>query len=163
MQIARNIYSADGKVLLAEDVSLTDNYISSLKELGIMSLYITDHLIGKIEVDDLVRVQTKIEANKVVKESMSNIKKHANAQNAVVSLEFTDKDLKLYIYDDGKGFNVNESKPKADDINSGFGLYSIKERVELLEGEIAITSEAGKGTRINITIPLVQNEEEKNG
>ena len=45
MQIARNIFSADGKVLLAEGVSLTANYISRLREIGIRSLYITDQLI----------------------------------------------------------------------------------------------------------------------
>jgi HD-GYP domain-containing protein (c-di-GMP phosphodiesterase class II) len=84
MQIARNIYSAEGKVLLAEGVSLTDNFISRLRDLGIMSLYITDHLIGKVEVDDLVRVQTKIEANKMIKESMSNIRDGRNVNGEKV-------------------------------------------------------------------------------
>jgi HD-GYP domain len=74
MQVARNIYSADGQILLAEGVSLTANYINRLQELGIMSLYITDQLIGKVEVDDLVRIQTRIEAMKAVKEVMRNIR-----------------------------------------------------------------------------------------
>jgi HD-GYP domain-containing protein (c-di-GMP phosphodiesterase class II) len=74
MQLARNIDSADGRVLLSEGVSLTANYIERLRDLGIMSLYITDRLIGKVEVDDLVRVQTRNEANRMVKESMGNIR-----------------------------------------------------------------------------------------
>ncbi len=74
MQVARNIYSADGKVLLAEGVSLTAKYIGRLQDLGIMSLYITDQRIGKVEVDDLVRVQTRVEAMKEVKEVMGNIR-----------------------------------------------------------------------------------------
>jgi HD-GYP domain-containing protein (c-di-GMP phosphodiesterase class II) len=84
MQIARNIYSADGKVLLAEGLSLTDHYLQRLKELGIMSLYITDHLIGKVEVDDLVRVQTKTEANKAIKELMANIRDGRNVSGEKV-------------------------------------------------------------------------------
>ena len=41
MQIAKNIYTADGRVLLAEEVSLTVSYIEKLKELGVGSLYMS--------------------------------------------------------------------------------------------------------------------------
>jgi HD-GYP domain-containing protein (c-di-GMP phosphodiesterase class II) len=81
MQLARNIYSADGNILLAEGLALTNNYINRLRTLGIMSLYITDRFIGKVEVDDLVRIQTKNEANKVIKESMSNIRDGRNVSS----------------------------------------------------------------------------------
>ena len=57
------------------------------------------------------------------------------AQNVIVNLEFMEKELKLYIYDDGKGFDINDIKSKNEDINSGFGLLSMKERIELLSGE----------------------------
>lgn len=100
---------------------------------------------------------------RIVQEAISNIKKHSNAENVAVNLEFTPKELMLYIYDDGKGFNVEVLKTRNEDMNSGFGLFSMRERVELLSGDFNISSSPGKGTRINITIPFMQEEESANG
>lgn len=74
MRVARNIYSAEGQVLLTEGKPLTAGYIERLKELGVVSLYIIDDKIGRIEVDELVTVQTRIDATKIVKETMTNLK-----------------------------------------------------------------------------------------
>lgn len=95
---------------------------------------------------------------RIVQEAMSNINKHANAQNVVVNMEFFDDSLKLYVYDDGKGFDVEALKVKSEDINSGFGLMSMRERIELLDGEFEISSQIGKGTRVNIKIPFTKEE-----
>jgi two-component system, NarL family, sensor histidine kinase DegS len=95
---------------------------------------------------------------RIVQEAISNINKHAFAENVTISIEFLDELLKLYIYDDGKGFNTEDLKTRNEDINSGFGLFSMRERIELLNGEFSINSERGKGTRLNIGIPLVQEE-----
>lgn len=99
---------------------------------------------------------------RIVQESINNINKHSRAQNVAINVEFLERELKLYIYDDGRGFNICDIKAKRDDMTSGFGLLSMKERVELLSGEFNINSEPGKGTRINITIPLIQEEEAAN-
>ena len=99
---------------------------------------------------------------RIVQEAISNIRKHAFAQNAAINLEFLEKELKLYIYDDGRGFIVDKLKFKDEDINSGFGLFSMRERVELMNGELQLNSEPGKGTRLNITIPLAQEEGDAN-
>ena len=99
---------------------------------------------------------------RIVQESISNITKHANAQNVTISLEFLDKELRLYIFDDGKGFNVEKLNVRSDDISCGFGLISMRERVELLGGELSISSKPGKGTWLNIVISLIQEEEGTN-
>jgi HD-GYP domain-containing protein (c-di-GMP phosphodiesterase class II) len=75
MQLARNIYAAEGNILLAEGTCLNSKFIDQLKEFGISTLYIIDHRIGKIEVDELVKIQTKNEVIKLTKEVMTNIKK----------------------------------------------------------------------------------------
>lgn len=111
---------------------------------------------------DDIRPVISLTVFRIVQEAISNIGKHAEAQNITVNLEFTDTELKLYIYDDGKGFDVNSLKAKGEDMNGGFGLFSMKERIELLDGEFQINSEFGKGTRINIEIPLIQEEEKPN-
>lgn len=76
MQLARNIYSADGKVLLASGISLTDSYIARLHQLGISSLYIKDSFDGpqEVTVDELVKIQTRIDASKLTRDLMNNIR-----------------------------------------------------------------------------------------
>lgn len=109
-------------------------------------------------VYDDIRPAISLTVFRVVQEAINNIKKHAEAQNVVINLEFLDKELRLYIYDDGKGFRVEELKDRNKNINSGFGLISIRERIGLLNGEFQISSEEGKGTRLNILIPLNNDE-----
>ncbi|HHW48014.1 MAG TPA: sensor histidine kinase [Clostridiaceae bacterium] len=109
-------------------------------------------------VYDDIRPAISLTVFRVVQEAINNIKKHAEAQNVVINLEFLDKELRLYIYDDGKGFRVEELKDRNKNINSGFGLVSIRERIGLLNGEFQISSEEGKGTRLNILIPLNNDE-----
>lgn len=73
LRVARNIFSAEGHILLTEGMPLTAGYIERLRELGVASLYIIDEQIGRIEVEELVTVQTRIHATKIVKETMANI------------------------------------------------------------------------------------------
>jgi two-component system sensor histidine kinase DegS len=115
-------------------------------------------------VNDDLKSAISITVFRIVQEALNNIKKHAGASNAVVSLEFMeDKKLILHVFDDGKGFKVEELKSKKADMDGGFGLFSMKERIELLDGEFSIVSEPGKGTRLNIMIPLKQEEEDCDG
>lgn len=99
---------------------------------------------------------------RIVQESISNIRKHADAKSVTINMEFMEKELRLYIYDDGKGFDMESLKEKNGDIGGGFGLISMRERIDLLGGELDIHSEPGKGTRLNIVIPFIQEEEDTN-
>lgn len=100
---------------------------------------------------------------RIVQESMNNVVKHAKADNASVHIEFLNTELKLFILDDGQGFDPEKLKEHNEDISSGFGLVSMRERVELLGGEMLISSEPGRGTRLNISIPFTQDEEVTDG
>jgi two-component system sensor histidine kinase DegS len=111
--------------------------------------------------DDL-RPEISLTVFRIVQEAFNNIKKHACAQNVVLNLEFRGNDLKMYIYDDGKGFDEKKIKVDSEEINSGFGLLSMRERIELLGGDFKINSKAGMGTRLIITVPLVQKEDGEN-
>lgn len=99
---------------------------------------------------------------RIVQESVNNIRKHAEANSVIINMEFLERELRLYIFDDGKGFDTEKLKVQSDDISSGFGLFSMRERIDLLGGEMKISSEPGKGTRLNIIIPFVQEEEDTN-
>jgi len=86
---------------------------------------------------------------RIVQESLSNIAKHACACHIRVSLSETEGGLHLSVQDDGLGFDAAEVRKK-----SGLGLLSIRERVRLVHGKHRIVSEPGRGTAIEVTVPL---------
>lgn len=96
---------------------------------------------------------------RIIQEALNNIKKHSKANNVSVRMDIGLDKIYLRISDDGIGFNVDE---KIDSFNtkSGFGLYSIRERVDLLKGKIEIDSIIGKGTNIKVAVPLYEGEEQ---
>jgi len=100
---------------------------------------------------------------RIVQEALNNVVKHAKANTVVMQLEFLEDSLRLFVYDDGVGFDTARLKERNEDISSGFGLVSMKERIELLGGDMRISSEPGKGTRLNIIIPLTREEEVNDG
>jgi two-component system sensor histidine kinase DegS len=115
-------------------------------------------------VNDDLKSAISLTVFRIVQESLNNIRKHACASNAAVCLEFVeDKKLILHVYDDGKGFKVDELETRKPDMDGGFGIFSMRERIELLDGNFSINSEPGKGTRLNIMIPLKQEEEDLDG
>lgn len=90
---------------------------------------------------------------RVVSESLWNIEKHADADVITFNCMEQDGKCMLQIEDNGKGFSEN-SVGQSDDGRKHFGISLMKERVELMNGTIVITSEVGKGTKIAIEIPL---------
>jgi len=105
-----------------------------------------------------IRPAVSLTVFRIVQEALSNILKHAGAENVAINLEFSEDKIILHIYDDGIGFNIDEINQKSDDINSGFGIINMRERVELLGGDFEIKSEPGRGTAVNICIPLLNEE-----
>lgn len=85
---------------------------------------------------------------RIYQEALNNIRKHAHADNAEIKLSFDEENVYLSIQDDGIGFNADR------DMDGGFGLISIRERTRLLGGSLDISSEKGKGTRLDIKIPF---------
>ena len=88
-------------------------------------------------------------AFRLVQESLNNVAKHADAKNVAVSLDVTEREipaLRISICDDGRG--------DAESNGRGLGLVGMRERVDLLDGEMSINSAAGNGTDIAIHLPL---------
>lgn len=89
---------------------------------------------------------------RIVQEALNNIIKHARARRAVVRLEIMPSQVKMTITDDGVGFETN--KTMNDLSRDSFGLLGMKERVELLGGQLKVISAPGSGTDIIVTIPV---------
>lgn len=100
---------------------------------------------------------TELAAFRIVQEALTNIKKHSGADSADVKVEYIDNQIKLLISDNGKGFDKNKAREAKED--SGYGLLSMKERVELLNGKFEVKTSRGKGTRILASLSLDIKEE----
>jgi PAS domain S-box-containing protein len=84
-----------------------------------------------------------------VRELLINVIKHANAQNVKVSVRKVDDLINISVEDNGEGFDPTEVASKAT-----FGLFSIRERLEQLDGSFEIKSESGHGSKFTMTAPL---------
>ncbi|MGB3368326.1 MAG: sensor histidine kinase [Acidaminobacteraceae bacterium] len=91
---------------------------------------------------------------RLIQESFNNIRKHSEAKSATLSLEFGTKYLILIITDTGKGFIVDKVIESLKDYGKSFGVLGLHEMVDNLHGEIQISSRIGKGTVIQIKLPV---------
>jgi signal transduction histidine kinase len=86
-------------------------------------------------------------AFRVVQEALTNVVRHAQAKTAEVRLRALDGRLELEVSDDGVGLPATPA-------NTGFGLLGIRERVNGLDGTLALGPRPGGGTRLSVTLPL---------
>jgi signal transduction histidine kinase len=83
---------------------------------------------------------------RISQEALTNARKHGVASRVDVDLWEDESQVHLTVHDDGHGFD-----PEAK--TQGFGLTGIRERVELLSGELELASIADKGTTLTVTVP----------
>jgi two-component system sensor histidine kinase UhpB len=86
---------------------------------------------------------------RVAQEALTNIDRHAHTDHAQLSLWFQKERVILEVKDDGVGFHNPNNAGKA-----GWGLAGMRERAESVGGELHLQSEPGKGTRVEVSIPI---------
>jgi signal transduction histidine kinase len=87
---------------------------------------------------------------RVAQESLRNIARHSATANVRVVLSGRGDGVTLRVEDTGDGFDLNEVRGKG-----GLGLISMEERVRLIDGRFSIQSQPGKGTTVEVFVPLV--------
>lgn len=97
-----------------------------------------------------LRFKTDFEVSifRLVQESVSNALKHGKSKDIWVKIEWLRDTMNIIIKDSGRGFDQKEVKDKS------FGLIGMRERIELLKGDMTITSTIGNGAIIFFRIPL---------
>ncbi|WP_100332380.1 sensor histidine kinase [Bacillus xiapuensis] len=128
---------------LKKYLATVEEYVQSLNK----STKITFANIGEEK-----RLSSKLEVAlfRLIQESVQNALKHAEATAITVKLEINKHNVLAVIKDNGKGFNVKEKK------TGSFGIMGMKERLELLEGDMSIHSKPGDGTLVMITVPIIE-------
>jgi len=93
---------------------------------------------------------------RVVQESLNNAIRHARAQSVAVSVIERDGGIDIEVRDDGIGF-------EPDSRHSGFGLIGMRERLELVGGELRLVALAGGGSTVSASIPVASRPARERG
>jgi signal transduction histidine kinase len=94
--------------------------------------------------------------------SSNNIIKHSKANNVKVDLNFEEKQIRVLVFDDGEGFNLDKIKAVQSSSRPSLGLAGMRERAALLGGTVSIQSRLGNGTLVEALIPYHTKNEEPN-
>lgn len=95
--------------------------------------------------------KTELYLFRIIQEACNNIIKHSHADEFNIQLLFGTDSLKVFISDDGVGFDMEKLK---DPNSKGNGLFNISERTKDINGIIEFDSNKGEGTMISIEVPL---------
>jgi signal transduction histidine kinase len=129
---------------------LNDTVERFQRETGISARFLS-------ELEDLEMPQTVCrEVARIVQEGLVNVRKHSQAHQVLVRLGSVDGQWKVIIEDDGRGFSFAGRLSQEELERSGKGPVVIQERVRLIEGELTIESNPGRGSRLEITVPQKQ-------
>ncbi len=109
------------------------------------------------QIDALLDVEIEVVLFQVLRELLINVVKHANATCVEIRIRCRDNRMTLEISDDGDGFDATNVVTSSG--RGGFGLFNIRERLQLLGAAFEIDS--GPGTRVIVTAPLATGSDEK--
>ena len=106
----------------------------------------------RVRIDRNLRLpdNAELQLQRIVQESLANIRKHAQAKNVDVTLHQADGKVVAVLQDDGVGFNP-ELLGRAE--FPRFGLATMRERAESIGGTVRLDSSPGQGTRVTVEIP----------
>ncbi|MEJ2554795.1 MAG: GAF domain-containing sensor histidine kinase [Anaerolineae bacterium] len=92
----------------------------------------------------------------VVQEAITNAKKHAHASRIEIEVTPDDDNLAVVVRDNGVGFDTKAVTAHYEERGS-LGLLNMKERAEIMEGTLSISSQPGQGTAVVLRLPLATN------
>ncbi len=142
--VSHNLMPADlskGLILALENMCEQINYSSTTVKLHLNKT----EAVNRLQLDK----QHTILIYRMVQELVNNAIKYAQAQNIHINMDCEKNQLQLNLTDDGVGFDITTLEHK-----KGIGIKNIKERVQQLIGNMQLTSNIGKGTQFNISIPV---------
>ena len=97
--------------------------------------------------------EMEIACFRVVQETLTNVIRHAGAKVVTVKLEVTPEQVRIEVRDDGCGFDPSAALSAVAG-RRRLGLAGMRERMDLLGGELEIDSAPGRGTTVVATLPL---------
>ena len=103
--------------------------------------------------DERLPMEVEVTLFRIAQGAIGNILEHSQAKNATINVECDANECRLQIEDDGKGFDVSKVT-QVESGGRGAGVFTMKERVRLVGGNCRIESQAGRGTKVTVQVPL---------
>ena len=138
---------------------------TALDELGLLPAV---ELLLKRSDDDTPEVIITVEGNarrldaqselalfRIIQETWSNIRRHAQAKHVHLSFHYTRNALVVRMKDDGRGFEAQSPTPSN---RGGYGLLGMQERAALVGGTLLVESQPGQGTSVEVHVPYLGRE-----
>ena len=97
-------------------------------------------------------VRVELAVYRIVQEALNNVTRHAQATAVRIRLRRSSKQVVCTVEDNGIGFQPGAARPEQD--ARGIGLLGVQERVQALRGSLRVDSTPGKGTKLEVAIPL---------
>jgi len=144
-------FSQDLRPSILDDLGL----LPTLEELT-ASLNRQDGLRAEFRVKgEERRLSSEMELTlfRIAQEALNNVRKHADADHVITTVEISEGAVKMTVEDDGRGF----SPPTLTDHPTAatkLGLIGMHERARLLGGSLAVKSKPGQGTKIVVNVPV---------
>ncbi|MFD9406445.1 sensor histidine kinase [Streptomyces sp. NPDC059989] len=91
---------------------------------------------------------------RAAQEGLTNVRRHADATRVELSAAYGEREARLVVADDGRGFPAGSPAHRA-----GFGLRAMHERLALLGGRVEVDAEPGRGTVVTVTVPRAAGPE----
>jgi signal transduction histidine kinase len=110
-------------------------------------------LFNKSDFNQRLDSLSEINIYRITQEAINNAIKYAESTHIIVSLSHSKNMLSVVIDDNGKGFDPDKVR-KVKTGDGGMGMTFMQERIKYIDGRLFLTSEASKGTRVTLNIPL---------
>ena len=112
---------------------------------------------GSDTAGDPTRLDPELESTvyRIAQEALTNVSRHAEATRALVRVVVQGNSLELTVTDDGRGLpEASRLGPRRDGLEGGFGMSGMRERAELVGGELEFLPAPDKGAMVRLTVPL---------
>jgi signal transduction histidine kinase len=96
--------------------------------------------------------ETELVLFRIAQEALNNVKKHAEATQATVTVKFADDMVEMTVHDNGKGFTLHASVEELA-VSGHLGLIGMRERARLVGGDLSIQTQPGRGTKVTVKVP----------
>jgi len=164
---------AEAHELLADSIRETKQLTFELSppvlyELGLISaihwlcdsLFLREGIAFTVEsAENHLQVSTDVAVMvfQCIREVLLNVIKHAEAQNVAIEIRSSDEEdhYSILVIDDGQGFEITDNY---ETNVLGYGLFSLKERMEYLGGSVSVDSTAAEGTTVTFTVPASDDQ-----